>query len=51
LQTNGTVDPLKNNGNIAKQTITVPTVGQATGFTAVQTYSYDSLNRIKEAKE
>lgn len=33
------------------QTITVPTVGTNQGFTAVQTYSYDSLNRIKQADE
>lgn len=40
-----------NNGNVLSQTITVPTVGSNQGFTAVQTYSYDSLNRIKDAKE
>jgi RHS repeat-associated protein len=33
------------------QTITVPTVGSNTGFTAVQNYSYDSLNRLKDAIE
>ena len=44
----GTTD---NNGNIKSQTITVPTVGNNQGFTAVQTYTYDSLNRIKDAKE
>ncbi|MBK7704488.1 MAG: hypothetical protein IPJ30_01625 [Acidobacteria bacterium] len=33
------------------QTITVQTVGSNPGFTAVQTYSYDSLNRIKDATE
>lgn len=41
----------QNNGNIIKQTITVPTVGSNTGFTAIQTYNYDSLNRIKDATE
>ena len=52
LQANGTtVDAAKNNGNIAKQTITVPTVGAAQGFTATQTYTYDALNRLKQAKE
>ncbi|MBS1797911.1 MAG: RHS repeat-associated core domain-containing protein [Acidobacteria bacterium] len=40
-----------NNSNILSQTITVPTVGGNSGFTAVQTYSYDSLNRIHDAKE
>ena len=46
--TTGNVD---NNGNVLSQTITVPTVGQNTGFTAVQTYQYDSLNRLKDATE
>jgi RHS repeat-associated protein len=40
-----------NNGNVKSQQITVPTVGATAGFTAVQTYTYDSLNRIKDAKE
>jgi RHS repeat-associated protein len=44
-----------NNGNLVSQTITVPTeVRNNTtynGFTATQTYTYDSLNRIKDAKE
>ncbi len=40
-----------NNGNVQSQTITVPTVGANTGFTATQTYTYDSLNRLKDAKE
>jgi len=40
-----------NNGNVQSQTITVPTVGVNTGFTAVQNYAYDSLNRIKDATE
>ena len=40
-----------NNGNVLSQTITVATVGSNTGFTATQTYSYDSLNRINDAKE
>jgi RHS repeat-associated protein len=47
----GTVDAAKNNGNVAKQTITVPTVGTNQGFTAVQSYEYDSLNRLLLAKE
>jgi RHS repeat-associated protein len=46
-----TVDTAKNIGNIAKQVITVPTVGTNQGFTATQTYSYDALNRLKIAKE
>jgi RHS repeat-associated protein len=44
----GSVD---NNGNVKSQTITTPTVGTATGFTAIQNYTYDSLNRIKQAEE
>ncbi len=40
-----------NNGNVLSQTITVPTVGTNTGFTAVQNYSYDQLNRLKDATE
>ncbi len=40
-----------NNGNVKSQTITTPTIGTATGFTAIQTYNYDSLNRLKDAKE
>jgi|GEM_PF-1961942 len=44
-QTNGTVDAAKNNGNIAKQIQTVP------GTNFVQTYKYDPLNRLTEAKE
>lgn len=51
LQSNGSIDPIKNNGNPARQTIVVPTLGGATGLTAVQTYSYDSLDRISSASE
>ena len=40
-----------NNGNVQSQTITVPTVGVNNGFTAVQTYTYDSLNRLSTATE
>src|SRR5690606_33448082 len=40
-----------NNGNITKQTIIVPTIGQTPGFTAVQNYTYDSLNRLESATE
>ncbi len=47
----GTLNTTKNNGNIQSQTITVPTVGSNTGFAAVQTYSYDELNRIHDAVE
>ncbi len=46
LDANGTtVDQAKNIGNIAKQTTTIPT----TSF--VQTFKYDALNRLTEAKE
>lgn len=51
LQPNGSVDAAKNNGNIARQTITVPTVNANPGFSAVQTYTYDTLNRLHDAKE
>ncbi|HEY8559489.1 MAG TPA: RHS repeat-associated core domain-containing protein [Pyrinomonadaceae bacterium] len=40
-----------NNGNVLSQTITIPTVGTSPGFMAVQTYTYDALNRIHDAKE
>jgi RHS repeat-associated protein len=40
-----------NNGNVKSQTITVPTIGAAPGFVATQIYTYDSLNRIKQATE
>jgi len=44
-----------NNGNVVSQTITVPTETRNNqtynGFTATQNYSYDSLNRIKQATE
>jgi RHS repeat-associated protein len=36
---------------IREQKITVPTVGANPGFTATQTFSYDSLNRIQSATE
>jgi YD repeat-containing protein len=44
---NGTVSTAKNTGNIAKQTITF--AGLANPI--VQTYKYDSLERLTEAKE
>jgi RHS repeat-associated protein len=40
-----------NNGNVLSQTITVGAAGSTPGFTAVQTYTYDALNRIYDAKE
>jgi RHS repeat-associated protein len=47
VQTNGTIDITKNAGNIAKQTLTI--AGMTNSI--VQTYKYDSLDRITEAKE
>ncbi|MBK8813159.1 MAG: RHS repeat protein [Acidobacteria bacterium] len=47
LQTNGTVDATENAGNIAKQTVNFS--GLANPF--VQTFKYDSLDRITEAIE
>ena len=42
----------ENNGNIVQQQITVPSsVGVSNGFTAVQKYYYDTLNRIDDATE
>ncbi|MCO6511643.1 MAG: DUF922 domain-containing protein [Aridibacter famidurans] len=49
-ETSGTPNP-DNNGNVLKQTIVVPSVGVNPGFTGVQTYSYDQLNRIGDASE
>ncbi|MEO6335143.1 MAG: hypothetical protein ABIO91_09180 [Pyrinomonadaceae bacterium] len=40
-----------NNGNVLSQRITVPTVGAMAGFISVQSYDYDSLNRLKQAEE
>ena len=40
-----------NNGNLNSQTITVPTIGQATGFTTTQSYTYDVFNRLETANE
>jgi len=40
-----------NNGSLREQKITVPTAGLTNGFTAIQTYSYDDLNRIQSATE
>jgi RHS repeat-associated protein len=51
----GQVDTTANNGNIGKQTITVPTETRNSttynGFTAAQYYAYDNLNRIQIASE
>ncbi len=45
----------ENNGNVTKQTVTVPTEIRNNvtynGFTATQNYTYDSLNRLKSAEE
>lgn len=41
----------QNNGSLREQRITVPTVGTNQGFTAIQTYAYDDLNRIQSATE
>ncbi|MCD9189175.1 MAG: hypothetical protein LUM44_22355 [Pyrinomonadaceae bacterium] len=52
--TNGTPNA-DNNGNVLSQTITTPSETRLgvtySAFTAVQTYQYDALNRIKEAEE
>jgi RHS repeat-associated protein len=50
--TYNTTGQADNNGNVKTQTITAPsTPGQSNGFTATQTYNYDSLNRLKDASE
>lgn len=41
----------ENNGNVLRQIITVPTIGDDTGFTATQHYQYDQLNRLTGAQE
>ncbi|MFN0139119.1 MAG: RHS repeat domain-containing protein [Pyrinomonadaceae bacterium] len=41
----------QNNGSLREQKITVPTVGSTQGFTAIQTYAYDDLNRLSSATE
>jgi RHS repeat-associated protein len=55
LKLNYSYGTITNNGNVLSQTITVPTetINNQTfaAFAAVQTYTYDSLNRIKDAKE
>lgn len=48
---NGSADNPDNNGNVLTQAIIVDDVGSNPGFDAVQTYSYDPLNRIKTAEE
>ena len=45
LDANGNVNQSKNNGNIARQTVTSP------AGTFTQSFRYDSLERLKEAKE
>ena len=51
LQLDYTYGTTTNNGNLQSQIITVPTIGSGTGFTATQTYTYDSLNRLATAQE
>ncbi len=51
LKLNYTYGATTNNGNVLTQTITVPTIGTATGFTATQSYTYDELNRLESAQE
>ncbi len=48
---NNAINTLKNNGNLARQTITTPTVGNIAGFTATQNYTFDSLDRLKSSTE
>ncbi len=48
---NGSINQQKNNNSVAQQTIIVPNNAQSAGFTATQTYFYDSLDRVKSAQE
>lgn len=41
----------QNNGSVREQKVTVPAVGSNPAFTAIQTYTYDDLNRIKSSAE
>lgn len=47
IDPSGNIQADKNNGNIARQTISVTGLSQP----FVQTYEYDGVNRLKEAKE
>ena len=47
LKSDGSVDEIKNTGNVAKQTI----LGGADGSEFVQTYRYDGLQRLVAARE
>jgi RHS repeat-associated protein len=51
VRVGGVLDTTKNNGNLESQTVTVPTIGTATGFAATQRYEYDQLNRLILAQE
>jgi len=41
----------QNNGSMREQKITVPASGGSSGFTAVQSYTYDDLSRLQSATE
>ncbi len=47
FNTNGTIDAAQNDGNVIRQTITV----SPTAAPYIQTYQYDTLNRLAEATE
>ncbi|MET0754010.1 MAG: RHS repeat-associated core domain-containing protein [Pyrinomonadaceae bacterium] len=55
LKLNYSYGTTQNNGNVQTQTISVPTETRSgttySGFTATQTYTYDNLNRLKDATE
>ncbi len=42
---------MQNNGSLREQKITIPTSTGGSGFTAIQTYTYDDLNRLESATE
>ena len=51
LKLNYSFGTTQNNGNLLSQTIKVPETKESSEFTAVQNYTYDSLNRLSVAEE
>jgi RHS repeat-associated protein len=48
---NGVVQTVRNNGNVASQTISVPKVGTTPALTLTQSCTYDEVNRLDTAQE
>lgn len=51
LREDGTVDATKNNGNLAKQILSIGVAGEAGSLSVEQTFKYDKLKRLIEAQE